>query len=119
MRSRDSRSALQDFKGAVKIEEGKWTTLRRRLQPLQIDTEGPFWDLKTDGFPNAAIYLNGKYYANTKELQNPLHTLLLRPGEYDMKIMSVSGEPIRAEKITINAGETVVVYAKGAVVRRR
>ncbi len=107
------------LKAAVKIEEGKWTTLRRRLQPLQIDTEGPFGDLKTDGFPNAAIYLNGKYYANTKELQNPLHTLLLRSGEYDMKIMSVSGEPIREEKITINADETVVVYAKGAVVRRR
>ena len=53
------------LKATVKIEEGKWTTLRKRLQPLQIDTEGPFGDLKTKGFRNAAIYLNGKYYANT------------------------------------------------------
>ncbi len=49
---------------------------------------------------------------NAKELQNPLHTLLLRPGEYDMKIMSVTGEPIQEEKITVNADETVCGLCK-------
>ena len=107
------------LKATVKIEAGKTATLRRAMEPLAVDTEGPFGDLTSEGFGNAAVYVNGKYYANTRELQNPFHTLLLRPGEYDMKIVSIDGQTLREEKIKINADETLVINKSGGVARRQ
>jgi hypothetical protein len=84
------------------IEAGQTTTIRQYMEPLGIKTEGPFGELTTDGFGNAAIYINGDYYANTAELQNPAYSLLLKAGAYDVKIVPVDGEVIREEKISIS-----------------
>lgn len=103
----------------VTIEAGKTSTIRRRLEPAPVDTKGPFGELKMEGFSNAAIYLDGQYYANARELQVPGYSLLLRPGEYQMKIEPVSQEPVREEKIKINADETLIISKSGAPVRRK
>ena len=107
------------LKAKVRIGAGETATLRRSLEPLDLDTEGPFGELASDGFGNAAVYLNGKYYANTRDLQSLFYGLLLRPGEYDMKIVSVEGEVLREEKIKVNADETLVIYKLGGIARRR
>lgn len=102
----------------AKITAGQTTTVRQYMEPAGVRPTGPFGELTTDGFGNAAIYLNGEYHANALELQNPAYSLLLKPGEYDMKIEPVDGEIVRQEKITIKADETLVVYKGGGTATR-
>jgi PEGA domain len=107
------------LKAEAKIEAGKTATIREYMDPLGTKPEGPLGELTTDGFGNAAIYINGDYYANTLELQNPAYSLLLKAGDYDMKIVPVDGEVVRAEKITINADEVLVIYKGGGTATRK
>jgi hypothetical protein len=103
----------------VGIQAGKMTTVRRRMEPIETKTSGPLGELVTNKFGNAAIYLNGKYYANTAELDNPAYSLLLPPGQYDLKIAPADGSATREEKITINADETLVLSKDAADIRRK
>jgi hypothetical protein len=103
----------------AKIEAGKTATIRQYMEPLNYKPEGPLGELTTDGFGNAAVYINGDYYANTAELQNPAYSLLLKAGDYDMKIEPVEGEVVRQEKITIKADETLVIYKGGGSATRK
>jgi len=103
----------------AKIEAGETTTIRQYMEPLGARPQGPLGELTTDGFGNAAIYINGEYYANSAELQNPAYSLLLAPGDYDMKIVPVDGEVVREEKITIKADETLVIYKGGGSATRK
>jgi hypothetical protein len=103
----------------AEIEAGLTATVRRYLEPLEYKPEGPLGELTTDGFGNAAIYLNGEYHATALELQNPAYSLLLKAGDYDMKIEPVDGEVIRQEKITIKADETLVIYKGGGSATRK
>ncbi len=109
----------QTIEAKVEIKAGQTSTLRMAMKPISRETEGPFGELITEGFGNAAVYLNGKYYANTAELSTPGQSLLLKPGEYTMKIVPVGGGPGKEEKIQINADETLVISKTGAPVRRR
>ena len=103
----------------ITIKKGEYTTVRQKLTPVSYEPEGPLGELKAHGFGNAAVYLNGKYYANTKELQASLRTLLLKPGTYQLKIVGVDGKTDHDEKVKINADEVLVVYKRGATVRRK
>jgi hypothetical protein len=103
----------------AKITAGETTTIRQYMEPLGYKPEGPLGELTTEGFGNAAIYINGDYYANTAELQNPAYSLLLKAGEYNMKIEPVDGEVVREEKITIHADETLVIYKGGGTATRK
>ncbi len=68
---------------------------------------------------NSAIYLNGKYYANSSELANAAYTLLLPPGEYTVKIVPVDGSKGREDKIKINANQTLVLTKGEADIHRK
>ena len=107
------------LKAKAQIKTGETTTIRRAMEPLGVPREGPFGELITEGFGNAAVYLNGKYYANTAELGTPGQSMLLKPGEYSMKIVPVSGADVREETIEVNANETLIISRKGASVRRK
>lgn len=107
------------LKATVQIEAGKWSVLRHSLKPLSAKATGPFGELITEGFGNAAVYLNGKYYANSQELDTPGQSLLLPPGAYDMKIVDPAGTTLKQQKIEINADETLVISKTGAPVRRK
>ena len=93
----------------VTVESGLTSTLRRAMEPLQYETKGPLGELRTDDFGNAAIYLDGKYYANTKELQALGRSLLLRPGKYHLEIEPADGTIGREEDIEIRADMTLIV----------
>ncbi len=103
----------------AKIDAGLTATIRRYMEPLNYKPEGPLGELTTDGFGNAAIYIDGEYHANALELQNPAYSLLLKAGEYDMKIVPVDGEVVREEKITIKPDETLVIYKGGGSATRK
>lgn len=103
----------------VKIEAGKVSTVRQYMEPLPKKPETALGELTTDGFGNAAIYINGDYYANTAELQTPGYSLLLAPAEYNVKIVPVEGESVREEKVKIVEDETIVIYRGGGVATRK
>lgn len=103
----------------VKIEAGKVSTVRQYMEPLPKKPDTEFGELTTDGFGNAAIYINGEYYANAAELQTPGYTLLLAPAEYNVKIVPVEGEAVREEKVKIVADETIVIYSGGGMATRK
>ena len=109
----------KDLVVPVGIQADKMSTIRRQMEPLGVKPKHPLGELTAEGFGNAAIYLNDRYYANAAELDNPIYSLLLEPGDYDMKIVPVSGETARQEKITINADETLVIAKNKASARRR
>jgi hypothetical protein len=107
------------LKVEAKMEAGKTTTIRQYMEPLGAKPQGPLGELTTQGFGNAAIYIDGEYYANTLELQNPAYSLLLKPGDYDLKIVPVDGEVVRQEKITIKPDETLVIYKAGGTATKK
>ncbi|MCP5116712.1 MAG: PEGA domain-containing protein [bacterium] len=107
------------LKVKVKIEAGKTVNIRRTLEPAGKPPMGPFGELITEGFGNAAVYLDGKYHGNTIEFGTPGQSLLLKPATYSMKIVPVSGGSAREEKIVINADEALVLSKTGATVRRK
>jgi len=85
----------------VTIESGQTSTLRRAMEPLEYEVKGPLGELRVDGFGNAAVYLDGKYYANAKEFGALGRTLLLRPGTYRLEIKPADGSVGRTENIEI------------------
>lgn len=101
------------------IKAGETTTIRHSLEPLGPVPSGPFGELITEGFGNAAVYLEGKYYGNTAEFSTPGQSLLMKPGNYTMKIVPADGSAPREEKITLNADETLVISKTGPPVRRK
>lgn len=105
---RDPR--YKPLRAKVTIEAGMTSTLRRVMEPLTYDTKGPFGELRTEDFGNAAIYLNGKYYANSTELQPPFgRSLLVKPGNYHLKIEPADGSIGREADIEIRADMTLIV----------
>jgi hypothetical protein len=98
------------LRAKVTVEAGKTSTLRRAMEHLSFDVKGPFGELRTTNFPNAAIYLNGKYYANTDEMQMLFgRSLLLKPGKYHLKIEPADGTVGRQAEIEIKADMTLIV----------
>ena len=92
----------------VTITPGKKTEVRKTLTALSL-ARPPFGRLRTvssDKF--AAVYVNDKFYGHAGEFNNPLQGLLLKPGEYDVKIVPASGPPV-TKHITIEAEKTVIV----------
>jgi len=103
----------------VKIDANKVSTIRQYMEALPKKPDTVFGELTTDGFGNAAIYIDGEYYANAAELQTPGYSLLLAPGEYNVKIVPVEGEAVREEKVKIVKDETVVIYRGGGMATRK
>ena len=52
--------------------------------------------------------MNGKYCGHADEFNNVSQRLLLKPGEYEVKVEPASGAPI-VQKVHIEAGKTVTV----------
>ncbi|HWQ53243.1 MAG TPA: PEGA domain-containing protein [Bryobacteraceae bacterium] len=92
----------------VTIQPGKKTKLAQTLKPLP-KAEPPFGALRVqhaDKF--APVYVNGKYCGHADEFSNVSQRLLLKPGEYEVKVEPASGAPI-VQKVNIEAGKTVTV----------
>ncbi len=101
------------LKVKAEIKAGLTTTIRHSME-CSTKVEGPFGELATEGYGNAAIYLNGQYYGNSSDAG-----ILIAPGSYDLKIVPVDGSQGREEKITINVEETLILSKGAADVRRK
>lgn len=97
----------------AEIKPGIVTTIRHSME-CTSHVSGPFGELATAGWSNAAIYLNNQYYGNTGD-----GGILIGPGTYDLKIVPVDGSQGREGKITINVDETLLLTKGAADVRRK
>ncbi len=97
----------------VTITAGKTSTVKLDMKAL-TPPKGPFGRIRTHGPEKyAAVYVNGAYMGHVDEFDNFAQGLLLPPGEYTVKIVSVSGAPAAEQKVELKANQTTVVSASG------
>jgi len=100
----------KDTTKMVTITAGQTTTLTESMEKLP-EPAGPFGSIRTiDSDKFAAVYLNGKYMGHVDEFSNFAQHLKVPAGEYEVKIIPVSGQE-HTEKVTVKANETTVVKA--------
>lgn len=92
----------------VNIQPGKKTTISETLKALP-PPKPPFGTLRTESPDKfAAVYVNDKFMGHADEFSNSAQGLLLNPGEYTVKIVPASGQPI-TQTVKIEANKTVLV----------
>ena len=96
------------LKANVTIERGKTSTIREDLTPIPL-AGPPFGLLKIKKGCRAAIYLNEHYYGQADEFNGPGQGLLLKTGEYDLKVVSLSGGSTKQQKVKIEANRTTTI----------
>ena len=92
----------------VSIQAGKKTTISQTLTPLP-PPKPPFGRLRTqnpDKF--AAVYVNDKFMGHVDEFDASAQGLLLNPGEYTVRIVPATGQPV-TQTVKIEANQTVLV----------
>jgi len=92
----------------VEIKAGEKTVVRETLTPVPLASP-PFGLLKVKNAKRQAVYLNGAYYGQADEFNGPGQGLQLNPGEYNLRIVAVSGSEVKNEKVTISANQTTKI----------
>jgi hypothetical protein len=100
----------KDVTTTVTITAGKSTKLKSTMEALP-PAQGPFGLLKTvypDKF--AAVFLNNKYYGHAGEFDHSKQGLKVPVGEYDLRIVPVTGQE-HTEKVKIEGDKVTVINA--------
>jgi len=96
----------------VTVQAGQTTTISEKLTPIAPATP-PFGRLRTLGFSKfAAVYVNDKFYGQVDEFSNFAQSLLLKPGEYKVRIVPLAEGSPQEETVKIEADQVTVVRAK-------
>jgi len=102
----------EEFSTSVKIEAGKTTKLREKLKPVALP-QPPFGRLRTVGGNGnnkyAAVYVDGKFMGHVDEFNNFAQGLLLKPGDYTVRI-APTGAAAHEEKVKIEADKVTTVH---------
>ena len=107
-----SEPRFEDMKSKITIHAGETLVLQQKLKELPAPT-GPYGRIKVMGFDKyAAVFLNGKFYAHADELSNMVQGLLIKPGEYAIRVEPQNGNAPYEQKITVEEGKTVTVKSK-------
>jgi hypothetical protein len=101
---------FEELTTKVKIEPGKTAKIHETLKALPV-AQPPFGRLRVE-YPDkfAAVYLNGKYYGHVDEFSNFAQGILVKPGDYEIKVEPVGGQPI-VRQVSVKASEVAVVQA--------
>jgi hypothetical protein len=92
----------------VTILAGKKSTLHETLKELP-PPKPPFGRIRTHSSDKfAAVYVNNKFMGHVDEFDNSAQGLLLNPGEYEVRIVPASGQPV-SQEVKIEADKTVIV----------
>jgi hypothetical protein len=95
----------------VKVEPGKTASIHETLKALPL-AQPPFGRLRVIYKENkfAAVYINDKFYGHVDEFSNSSQGILIKPGEYEVKVQPPDGQPI-VQKVTVEADKVAVVQA--------
>ena len=99
----------------VDVTAGKTTSLDVTLQASGDKVSGPFGDIQLEGYPRAAILLNGTtpefFVGHADEFNNTIgwhQWLLVKPGTYQVTATQ-KGQTLWSGPVTVKAGERVIV----------
>jgi hypothetical protein len=99
----------EEYTTKFSVKARKTAVVSETLKALPAP-KPPFGVLRTENADKfAAVYVNGKFCGHVDEFSNSLQGLLLNPGEYDVKIVPVSGGTPVEKKVTIRANEKTLV----------
>ncbi len=98
----------EEFTTKITIQPGKKTTVAQALTALPAP-KPPFGRLRTENPDKfAAVYINDKFMGHVDEFSNPSQFLLIHPGQYTVKIVPTSGQPV-TQTVTIEADKITIV----------
>lgn len=98
----------EEFTTKVTVQPGKKTTISETLKELP-PPKPPFGRIRTENADKfAAVYVNDKFMGHVDEFSNVAQGLLLNPGEYTVKIVPATGQPI-TQTVKLEADKTVLV----------
>ncbi len=103
----------KDYTTKIKVEPGKTTVFKYSMEALPAP-KPPFGKLRVlqgSSGKFGAVYLNDHYMGHIDEFSNFAQGLLINPGEYQLKIVSVDGGQDHVEKIVIKENQTTTVKA--------
>ena len=60
-----------------------------------------------------AVFLNGQFVGHVGEYDNSVQGQLVKPGEYELKVISPEGKTIHEEKVSVQANQTTSVRLPG------
>ena len=105
----------QDFSTKVKIVAGKTTTLKHSLHDA-LTPHPPYGTLRIEAATGmySAVYLNGKFMGHVDEFNNSSQGLMITPGDYDLKVVSLAGSSELEQKVKIEENKTTHVRASSA-----
>ncbi len=105
----------EDFSTKVKIEAGKTTTISQALKPETL-ADPPYGTLRVEGGSSKfdAVYLNDRFMGHVDEFSNFGQGLLLKPGEYTLKVVSPDGKQELEQKVTIQENKKTLVRVGAA-----
>lgn len=99
----------EEYTTNVKIEAGKTTKLSQTLKALALE-KPPFGRIRVihpDKF--AAVYVNEKFFGHVDEFSNAWQGILMKPGEYDVRVEPASGGSPLKQHVKVEADQVVVV----------
>jgi hypothetical protein len=99
----------EEWTTKVTVEAGKTAEINQSLKALPAAMP-PFGKLRVIAANKfAAVYINGKYYGHSGEIDGCSQALLLNPGSYEVRVEG-GGQP-HTETVAIVAGKTAKVRA--------
>ncbi len=110
-----SEPRYKDYTTTVNIDAGKTTKISHVMEKLPVP-EPPFGMLKLVKGPHSkfsAVFLNGQFMGHVGEYDNSLQGELIKPGEYQLKVVSPEGQTIHEGNVTLKADQTSTVRLPG------
>jgi len=102
----------KDHTTSINIEAGKTTKVKHAMEAVPLP-EPPFGMLHLVKGPHSkfsAVFLNGQFMGHVGEYDNSLQGQLVKPAEYELKVISPEGQTIHEEKISVKANQTTSVH---------
>ena len=82
------------------------------MKPLPL-AEPPFGVIRVVGADKfSAVYVNGHYYGHAGEFNNFAQGVLVKPGDYTVRVVPVSGGKEHEQSIKVEAQKTAIVTCK-------
>jgi len=102
----------EELKTKVNIHAGETISLSEHLRELP-EPIGPFGTIRIQKFDKyAAVFLNGKFYGHADEVSNFAQGLLIKPGDYLVRVEPTDGSAAHEEKVTVVEGKSVTVRGR-------
>jgi PEGA domain len=105
----------KDHTMSINIEAGKTTKVTHVMEKAPLP-EPPFGMLHFVKGPHSkfsAVFLNGQFVGHVGEYDNSLQGQLVKPGEYELKVISPEGQTIHEEKVSVKVNQTTSVRLPG------